>query len=70
MCVVLELADVDTTQVAGPSLWDCVKSTMDSNMRACVYQEPNDRLDRSAFRRPVQGGEAIVRWIFMQVRML
>lgn len=64
----LELADVDPSQVAGPSIWDCIKNTMDANMRACVYNDPTDRLDHSAFRRPVQGGEPIVRWIFMQVR--
>ena len=62
----LELADVERFEIAGPSLWDCIKNTMDTNMRARVYSPR--ALPESAFQRPIRGGEPIVRWIFMQVR--
>ena len=65
VCSVLELADVESLKLAGPSIWDCVRRSMDVNMRAKVYQPRT--VPESDFQLPILGGEPMVRWIFLQV---
>jgi hypothetical protein len=66
VCIVLELADVERFKLAGPSIWDCIKHSMESNMRARVYVPRTAPEDD--FQLPIRGGEPMVRWICMQVR--
>jgi hypothetical protein len=65
VCSVLELADAEKFGQKGPSLWDCMESCMDTNMKARVYT-PRMASEKE-FKLPVLGGEPIVRWIFLQV---
>jgi hypothetical protein len=66
LAIVMEIADPSTFGLPGSSLWNCIEATVNENMRRVVFQ----RDPHYAIRPPIIGGEPMIRWIFLQVRLL
>jgi hypothetical protein len=68
LALVLELANYEAYHLKGPSLWDSIKTQVGKNMEVRVYKTRAETIDGAAqFRPPLTGGEAMCRWIFLQV---
>ena len=67
--MVMELADHKRLGLAGPSLWDNIKRCVENNQNIKIYQSVGAFNDDGSerFSRPLKGGEATLRWVFLQV---
>lgn len=72
LAVVMELADHQAFGLPGPTLWHCMEKSVATNTAIRVYgticEGALDAQGRpQAFQLPIRGGEAMIRWVFVQV---